>query len=264
LGYPGTTGSDYFDYIIADRTLIPTQSQAFYTEKVVYLPNSYQVNDRKRSISNRQFKKHELGLPEHGFIFCCFNSSHKILPATFDGWMRILHAVEGSVLWLFEDGLSSTENLRLEASRRCINPNRLIFANKLPLEDHLARYCLADLFLDTTPYNGHTTASDALWAKLPVLTLMGESFASRVAASLLNAIGIPELITYTQNEYEAMAILLATNPEKLLAIKENLITNRLSKPLFDTALFSRNIETAFIQIYQQYQADSLPDHLFIN
>jgi protein O-GlcNAc transferase len=263
LGYPGTTGSDYFDYIIADRVLIPTESQAFYSEKIAYLPNSYQVNDRKRSISNGRFTKDELGLPKNGFIFCCFNSSHKILPATFGGWMRILHAVEGSVLWLFEDSLSSTENIRLEASRRGIDPNRLIFAQKLPLEDHLARYCLADLFLDTAPYNAHTTASDALWAKLPVLTLMGESFASRVAASLLNAIGIPELITHTQNEYEEMAILLATNPEKLLVIKENLITNRLSKPLFDTALFSRNIETAFIQIYQRYQADSLPDHLFI-
>lgn len=263
LGYPGTTGSNYFDYIVADRALIPTQSQAFYSEKIVYLPNSYQVNDRKRSISNKQFTKNGLGLPKNGFIFCCFNSSHKILPATFDGWMRILHAVEGSILWLFEDNLSSTENLRLEAARRGIDPNRLIFAHKLPLEDHLARYYLADLFLDTAPYNAHTTASDALWANLPVLTLMGESFASRVAASLLNAIGIPELITHTQNEYEEMAILLATNPEKLLAIKENLITNRLSKPLFDTALFSRDIETAFMQIHQRYQADLLPYHLYI-
>ena len=263
LGYPGTTGSDYFDYIIADRALIPTQSQALYSEKVVYLPNSYQVNDRRRSISSKQFTKHELGLPKNGFIFCCFNNSYKILPSTFDGWMRILHAVEGSVLWLFEDSLSSTENLRLEASRRGIDPNRLIFAQKLPLEDHLARYYLADLFLDTTPYNAHTTASDALWAKLPVLTLIGESFASRVAASLLNAIGIPELIAHTQIEYEEMAILLAKNPEKLLAIKKKLIANRLDKPLFDTSLFSKAIETAFIEMYKRYQADLLPDHLFI-
>lgn len=263
LGYPGTTGSNYFDYIVADRALIPTQSQALYSEKVVYMPNSYQVNDRKRSISNKQFTKHVLGLPKNGFIFCCFNSSHKILPATFDGWMRILHAVEGSVLWLFEDNLSSTENLRLEAARRGIDPNRLIFAHKLPLEDHLARYYLADLFLDTAPYNAHTTASDALWANLPVLTLMGESFASRVAASLLNAIGIPELITHTQDEYEEMAILLATNREKLLVIKENLIRNCLSKPLFDIALFSRDIETAFMEMYNRYQANLAPDHLFI-
>jgi protein O-GlcNAc transferase len=263
LGYPGTTGSNYFDYIIADRTLIPTQSQGFYSEKVVYLPNSFQVNDRKRSISTKQFTKHELGLPTNGFIFCCFNNSYKILPVTFDGWMRILKAVDESVLWLFEDNPSATENLRLEASRRGVDPNRLIFAQKLPLEEHLARHYLADLFLDTMPYNAHTTASDALWTNLPVLTLMGESFASRGAASLLNAIGIPELIAHTQIEYEEMAILLAKNPEKLHAIKQKLSDNRLVKPLFDTPLYSRGIETAFMEMYRRYQADLLPDHLFI-
>jgi predicted O-linked N-acetylglucosamine transferase (SPINDLY family) len=177
--------------------------------------------------------------------------------------MRILKAVDESVLWLFEDNPSATENLRLEASRRGIDPNRLIFAQKLPLEDHLARHYLADLFLDTTPYNAHTTASDALWTNLPVLTLIGESFASRGAASLLNAIDIPELITYTQKEYEEMAIFLAKNPEKLHAIKQNLIAYRLIKPLFDTPLYSRNIETAFMQMYKRYQADLLPDHLSI-
>jgi len=263
LGYTSTTGSNYFDYIIADKTLIPIQSRDFYSEKIVYLPNSFQVNDRKRPISTRQFTKHELGLPINGFIFCCFNNSYKILPSTFDGWMRILKAVDESVLWLFEDNPSATENLRLEASRRGIDPNRLIFAQKLPLEDHLARHYLADLFLDTTPYNAHTTASDALWTNLPVLTLIGESFASRGAASLLNAIDIPELITYTQKEYEEMAIFLAKNPEKLHAIKQNLIAYRLIKPLFDTPLYSRNIETAFMQMYKRYQADLLPDHLSI-
>ena len=264
LGYPGTTGSNYFDYIIADKTLIPIQSQDYYSEKIAYLPNSFQVNDRKRPISTRRFTKNEVGLPNDGFIFCCFNNSYKILPSTFDGWMRILHGVEDSVLWLFEDNSSATENLRLEASRRDVDPNRLIFAQKLPLEDHLARHYLADLFLDTKPYNAHTTASDALWTHLPVLTLAGESFASRGAASLLNAIGIPELITHTQEEYEVMAILLATNPEKLLSIKQKLIANRLDRPLFDTPLYSRDIETAFMEMYKRYQADLLPDHLFIS
>jgi len=263
LGYPGTTGSNYFDYIIADKTLIPIQFQDCYSEKIAYLPNSFQVNDRKRPISTRQFTKNELGLPNNGFIFCCFNNSYKILPSTFDGWMRILNAVEGSVLWLFEDNSNATENLRLEASKRGVNPNRLIFAQKLPLEDHLARHYLADLFLDTKPYNAHTTASDALWTDLPVLTLMGESFASRGAASLLNAIGIPELITHTQQEYEEAAILLAKNPYKLLAIKQKLSGYRLTKPLFDTPLFSRDIEVAFMEMYKRYQTGLLPDHLFI-
>jgi protein O-GlcNAc transferase len=263
LGYPGTTGSNYFDYIIADKTLIPIQSQNYYSEKIAYLPHSFQVNDRKRPISTRQFTKNELGLPNNSFIFCCFNNSYKILPSTFDGWMRILNAVEGSILWLFEDNLTATENLRLEASKRGVDPSRLVFAQKLPLEDHLARHYLADLFLDTTPYNAHTTASDALWTSLPVLTLMGQSFASRGAASLLNAIGIPELITHTQVEYEEMAILLATNPEKLLAIKQKLSSNRLAKPLFDTPLYSRGIESAFMEMYKRYQVDLLPDHLFI-
>ena len=263
LGYPGTMGADYVDYIIADKTLIPPQSQQSYSEKVVYLANSYQVNDRKRLISGRQFTRQELGLPENGFVFCCFNNNFKILPATFEGWMRILKAVEGSVLWLFQDNSWAVENLKKEAEKQGIDGQRLVFAERMPLVEHLARHRHADLFLDTLPYNAHTTASDALWAGLPVLTLMGGSFASRVAASLLNAIALPELITSTQEEYEALAIELAMNSKKLSETKLTLANNRLTTPLFDTPLFTKNLEAAYIKIYERYHADLEPEHISI-
>ncbi|MBU3560794.1 O-linked N-acetylglucosamine transferase, SPINDLY family protein [Polynucleobacter hallstattensis] len=255
LGYPGTMGADYIDYILADKTLIPTQSQEFFSEKVIYLPNSYQVNDRKRLISEKQFTRQELGLPENGFVFCCFNNNFKILPATFAGWMRILKAVDDSVIWLFEDNPWAVENLKKEALSHGIDTNRLVFAVRMPLPEHLARHRQADLFLDTFPYNAHTTTSDALWSGLPVLTLMGETFASRVAASLLNAIGLSELITNTQEEYEVMAIDLAMDRKKLADIKLKLSNNRLTTPLFNTPLFSRNLEAAYIKMYEEYQTD---------
>ncbi|MEI7532697.1 MAG: tetratricopeptide repeat protein [Betaproteobacteria bacterium] len=263
LGYPGTMGADYIDYIIADKTLIPSELQSCYLEKVVYLPNSYQPNDRKRYISDRQFTRQELGLPKKKFVFCCFNNNFKILPATFASWMRILKAVEGSVLWLFQDNLWAVENLKKEAVNYGIDANRLIFAERMSLSDHLARHRQADLFLDTFPYNAHTTTSDALWAGLPVLTLMGKSFASRVSASLLNAIGLPRLITNTQEEYEALAIELAMNPGKLTDTKLKLANNLITAPLFDTPLFAKNIEAAYIKVYQRYQAHLHPDHIFI-
>jgi predicted O-linked N-acetylglucosamine transferase (SPINDLY family) len=263
LGYPGTTGANYIDYIIADKTIIPTDSQLFYTEKIVHLPNCYQVNDSKRVISDRQFTRQELGLPEKGFVFCCFNNNFKILPATFDGWMRILKAVDGSVLWLFQDNSWVTKNLKKEAYKQGIDERRLIFAERLPVLEHLARHRHADLFLDTIPYNAHTTASDALWSGLPLLTLVGQSFASRVAASLLNAIGLPELITNTQEAYEALAIELAMNPKKLADIKLKLANNRLTTPLFDTPLFTKHIEAAYIKMYERYQADLEPEHISI-
>jgi predicted O-linked N-acetylglucosamine transferase (SPINDLY family) len=263
LGYPGTMGAEYIDYIIADKTIIPVESQSCYSEKVVYLPNSYQVNDRKRLISERQFTRQELGLPENSFVFCCFNNNYKILPATFDGWMRILKLVDGSVLWLFKDNPWAVENLKKEAIARGVDGARLVFAERMSLSEHLARHRQADLFLDTLPYNAHTTTSDALWAGLPVLTLMGQSFASRVAASLLSAIGLPELITTTQEEYEALAIELAINPQKLADIKLRLVNNRLTTPLFDTPLFTKNIETAYIKMMERYHADLKPEHLKI-
>jgi predicted O-linked N-acetylglucosamine transferase (SPINDLY family) len=264
LGYPGTMGADYMDYIVADRTLIPRESQSSYSEKVIYLPDSYQPNDRKRLISDRQFTRQELGLPDNRFVFCCFNNNFKILPATFNGWMRILKAVQGSVLWLLQDNSWAVENLKNEAQNQGIDLQRLVFADRLKSAEHLARHRQADLFLDTFPYNAHTTTSDALWTGLPVLTLIGESFASRVAASLLNAIGLSELITNTQEEYEALAIELAINPQKLADIKLKLANNRLSAPLFNTPLFAKNLEAAYIKIYDRYQAGLRPDHILIN
>jgi predicted O-linked N-acetylglucosamine transferase (SPINDLY family) len=263
LGYPGTIGADYIDYIVADKTLISPELQSCYSEKVVYLPNSYQINDRKRVISDRQFTRQELGLPENRFVFCCFNNNFKILPATFEGWMRILKAVEGSVLWLFQDNAWALENLKKEAEKQGIPADRLVFAERMPLPDHLARHRQADLFLDTFPYNAHTTTSDALWAGLPVLTLMGSSFASRVAASLLNAISLPELITKTQEKYEELAIELALSPKKLADIKLRLASNRLTTPLFDTPLFTKNLEAAYIQMYENCHAGLAPEHTSI-
>jgi len=263
LGYPGTMGADYIDYIIADKTLISPEIQACYSEKVVCLPHSYQVNDRKRVISDRQFTRQGLGLPEDRFVFCCFNNNFKILPATFEGWMRILKSVEGSVLWLLQDNFWVAQNLKKEAEKLGIAADRLVFAERMPLPDHLARHRLADLFLDTLPYNAHTTTSDALWTGLPVLTLIGQSFASRVAASLLNAVGLPELIARTQEEYEALAIELALNPKKLADIKLKLFNNRLTTPLFDTPLFTKHLESAYIQMYERHQSGLEPSHFSV-
>ena len=261
LGYPGTMGADYMDYLIADATLVPARERVHYTEKIVYLPHSYQINDSKRCISERKISRAASGLPDTGFVFCCFNKSYKIVPATFDGWMRILRQVEGSVLWLFEDHPLATRNLQQEAQKRGVAPERLVFATGMPLAQHLARHRAADLFLDTLPYNAHTTASDALWAGLPVLTCLGAAFAGRVAASLLNAIGLPELVTSTQTDYEALAVALAAQPEKLAQIKQKLERQRLTHPLFDTALFTKHIEAAYLQMYGRYQADLPPDHI---
>ena len=261
LGYPGTLGVDYIDYLIADKTLIPKTSIHHFSEKIVYLPNSYQVNDRHRLIASTHFTKQELGLPKDAFIFCCFNNNYKITPDVFDSWVRILKAVDSSVLWLLQDNSTASMNLQKEAANRGLDPTRLVFAERMALPEHLARHKAADLFLDTLPYNAHTTASDALWAGLPVLTCIGESFASRVAASLLNAIGLPELITETRVDYEALAIELATNPSKLKEIKEKLAQNRLTTPLFDTVLFTKHIEAAYTLMYERYQADLTPESI---
>ena len=262
IGYLGTMGANYYDYIIADKTIITDNSQKFYSEKTLYLP-SYQVNDRKRIISERQFTRAELGLPDTGFIFCCFNNNYKILPPTFEGWMRILNAVEGSVLFLYAENKWVKSSLKKEAEARGINSSRLVFGGPMPNDEYLARYQACNLFLDTFPYNAGTTASDALWAELPVLTLMGQSFASRMAASILNAIGLPELITSTQEEYESLAIELALNSKKLADINLKLETNRLTAPLFDTPLFTKNIEVAYIKIIERYHADLEPDHIAV-
>ena len=258
LGYPGTLGAGYVDYIVADPHVIPPEDRMHYSEKVVYLPDTYQVNDAQRRIAERTPHRAELGLPENGFVFCCFNNNYKIGPAIFDVWMRLLTNVEGSVFWLFEDNSAALGNLRREAEKRGVSPDRLVFAQRMRLEDHLARQKLADLFLDTLPYNAHTTASDALWAGLPVLTCTGSTFAGRVASSLLNAAGLPELITHSLDEYEAMAIRLASSPAMLDQIRAKVAGNRAVCPLFDTDRFRRHLESAYMTMWERYQRGELP------
>ena len=263
LGFPGTLGASYYDYVIADATVIPEDQRQHYVEKVAYLPHCYQPNDAQRKISERIFSRSDLGLPASGFVFCCFNNAYKILPSTFDGWMRILQAVEGSVLWLLDHNPVATRNLQREAQSRGVDANRLIFAPRMPLAEHLARHRLADLFIDTLPYNAHTTASDALWAGLPVLTCMGISFAARVAGSLLRTIGLPELITDTQAEFEARAIELAKDPSSLKAIRSKLLSQRETSPLFDAPLFTRHIEAAYQTMQTRHQSGLPPDHFSV-
>ena len=264
LGYPGTMGAGYFDYIIGDPILIPVSHQNSYVEKVIYLPHSYLPHDNEsRIISDKSFERREFGLPDNGFIFCCFNNAFKYNPQVFHIWMNLLKAVDRSVLWLSENN-AAANNLKKEALIAGVSPDRLVFAKRLPsAADHLARHRLAGLFIDTLPYNAHTTASDALWAGLPVLTQIGETFAGRVGASLLNAIGLPELITTTPEAYERMAIDLATHPEKLAAIKRKLAENRLTTPLFDTKLFTKHIEAAYAAMYERHQAGLAPDHIVV-
>ena len=263
LGYPGTMGAEYMDYLIADRTLVPEGSEHHYCEKIIFLPDSYQVNDRKRPISDKVFSREELGLPHSGFVFCCFNNSFKITPDTFDVWMRILRRVAGSVLWLFEPNPDAAENLRREASLRGVEPARLIFARTMALPEHLARHRAADLFLDTLPCNAHTTASDALWTALPVLTCSGEAFASRVAASLLMAMKMPELIAASRAQYEELAVQLATCPERLAQLRQRLVENRLTAPLFDSRLYTKRLEAAYARIHERQLAGLPKEHIHV-
>ncbi len=262
LGYPGTMGAEYVDYLIADTTIAPLADQQHYSEKILYLP-SYQANDSKRRISDRIFTREELALPPTGFVFCCFNANYKITPATFAGWMRILTKVPGSVLYLYAENEAVVRNLRKEAQSQGVDANRLIFADKLPLPEYLARYRMADLFLDTLPYNAGATASDALWAGLPVLTSLGEAFAGRMAASLLTAIGLPELITRTQQQYEDLAIALATDPQRLAEIKQKLAANRSTTLLFDTRRFAKYLESGYLEILEKYYAGLPPEHIHV-
>jgi predicted O-linked N-acetylglucosamine transferase (SPINDLY family) len=263
LGFPGTIGAKYMDYIIADKVVIPEESKKYYVEKLVYLPNSYQANDDQRKISDRKFTRRQLGLPEDAFVFACFNNNYKITPSTFDSWMRILFHVRGGVLWLLADNPIAKENLIKEAAARGIDSSRLIFAERLSIEEHLARHDLADLFLDTLPYNAHTTCSDALWAGLPVLTIMGGTFPGRVSASLLTSLGLDELITSSEEQYEALAIELVMKPKKLADIKLKLANNRLTTPLFNATLFTKHLEAAYTKMYERYQNDMQPDHILV-
>jgi protein O-GlcNAc transferase len=265
LGYAATMGADYIDYIIADPTLIPVSEQGHYLEKVAYLPHSFMPHDAGgRAISDRTITRADFGLPENGFVFCCFNNAYKLTPHFFRARMNLLKAVAGSVLWLTRDNASAVDNLRKEAIAAGVDPDRLVFADRLPsMADHLARHRLADLFLDTLPYNAHTTASDALWAGLPVLTQIGETFAGRVAAGLLTAIGLPELIAQTPEQFESMAIELATEPMRLAAIKAKLAQHRATMPLFNTELYTRHLEGAYAAMHRRHQDGLAPDHIQI-
>ena len=264
LGFPGTLGAPFIDYLIADPTVIPQGHRRFYTESIAYLPDTYLPRDSRGLIADRVFTRAELGLPPEGFVFCCFNNPYKISPAEFDIWMHLLRQVERSVLWLSAANQNTATNLRHEAGARGVAAERIIFAGRIESsEEHLARQRAADLFLDTFFFNAHTTASDALWSGVPVLTCLGSTFAGRVAASLLNAIGLPELITDSHEMYQERALFLATNPDKLGAIRQKLCAHRSTHPLFDTPRFTRHLETAFGQMYKRQREGLPPAHIYV-
>ena len=246
LGFAGTSGADYFDYIIADAVAVPTDQESFFSEKVIRLPNTFFPHDTNLQMSDKKVTRVQAGLPENGFVFCAFNNPYKITRTFFEVWMRLLAKVEGSVIWLSKANDVVKANLRRLAQENGISSNRLVFAERTEsLEDHLSRHQLADLFLDTLPYNAHTTASDALWAGLPVLTCIGKTLNGRVAASLLNAAGLSELVTYTLEEYEAMALRLAKEPKSIQRIKHQLQQNTLNYPIFDNEKYTDHLEQAF-------------------
>ena len=260
IGYLGTMGADYYDYLIADNIMIPEKNQKFFLEKIVYL-QTFQVNDSKETLPDISFSKKDFGLPEKNFIFCCFNNTYKITPNTFDSWARILKSVKKSVLMIYVNNELSQKNLIKEIIARGVDSTRLIFGGKLSRSEYLARYKVADLFLDTSPYNAGTTASDALKMGLPVLTLKGNAYQSRMAASILSAVNLPELITNSQQEYELLAIELAKNPDKLKNITDKLASNLKIAPLFNTPLFTKNLESAYAKMHKRYRKGLNPEHI---
>jgi predicted O-linked N-acetylglucosamine transferase (SPINDLY family) len=260
LGYPGTMGAPWVDYIIADPYLIRPGEESYYQEKVVRLPDTYQPNDRQRPIGDTPTRA-ACGLPGSGFVFCCFNQAYKITPEVFAIWMDLLKAVPGSVLWLLDDNRWATEALRGHASTHGVDPARLVFAQKAPLAEHLGRLQLADLALDCFPCGSHTTASDALWVGLPLLALSGETFASRVSGSLLTAIGLPDLISTNLEDYRAQALKLATDPASLAVVRQRLAQNQLTTPLFDSERFTRHLEQAYAQMWERHLAGLPADHI---
>jgi len=265
LGYPGTWGGEYMDYFIADKVAITSDNMQHFSEKIIFLPSCFQVNSRFRPIELSNSSKVDHGVPEGNFVFCCFNNIWKLTPEVFKTWVRILKETEDSILWLQNGGRTAQNNLTKEFELAGIRIDRVVFAERLPsLQDHLTRYKLADLFLDTFPYGAHTTASDSLWAGLPILTHAGKSFATRVAASLLNNIGIPELIARTQEEYFSLAVELAKNPEKLAPIRAKFERNRMNIPLFNTRIFAQHIESAYQAAYDRYHLGLPPDHICVD
>jgi predicted O-linked N-acetylglucosamine transferase (SPINDLY family) len=260
LGFLGTMGASFMDYVVADAVLIPTPDAPFYDEKILYLPH-YQVNDRQRPRQTLARTRSEWGLPEEGFVFCCFNNTYKLNPEQFALWMHLLNEVPSSVLWLLKDKPEVDERLAAQARAHGVAPERLVFAPRLSRAEYLARYAVADLFLDTLPYNAGTTASDALWMGLPVLTCAGKSMAARMAASLLQAVGLPELITQTRQDYVAQAIFLARHPEQLAQLRQRLQQQRDSAPLFDTDRFMRSWEEALVRVDARAKAGLAPQTL---
>ena len=263
LGFPGTLGSKYFDYIIADKIVIPESSKNNYSEKVLYLPNCYQPSDTKRFLPDFNFKREQFNLPKNSFVFACFNNHYKINPSIFNSWMKILKDVEGSVLWLIETSEVTCNNLKKQAIKNGVDSSRLVFAKRMKLDEHLSRHNLADLFIDTSPYNAHTTANDSLWSGLPVLTFVGKTFPGRVSASLLQALGMPELIALNQEDYEKKAIELGNNIKKVEELKLKLKENKSTQPLFNINLYSRNLEKLFLKSYNNYILGLPVDHLII-
>jgi len=251
LGYPGTMGAEYIDYIIADEVIIPKENFNYYSEKVLYLPDCYQANMSQKDISKKQFKRSDFGLPDNAFVFCSFNNNYKITPHIFDIWMNILKKVPNSILWIFKSNETASRNLKRETEIRGVDPNRIIFASYLPNDEHLKRISLADLFLDTFPYNAHVTASDAIRMGIPILTLTGNSFASRVGASILSCIGIKELITRNEREYQELGIDLALNTNKLHKIKKRIRDSLSKSPLYDSHLFTKNLENIYFNLFNK-------------
>jgi predicted O-linked N-acetylglucosamine transferase (SPINDLY family) len=252
LGFPGTMGAPFMDYIVADEIVLPKDQQRHFAEKVAYLPYTYQPNDRKRAIAELAPSREECSLPETAVVFCCFNNTHKLTPEFFDVWMRLLDRTPGSVLWVLETTPTVSPNLRREATSRGVDPERIVFAPVIKLADHLARVRLADLLLDTLPHNAHTTASDALWCGVPVVSCRGTTFAGRVAASLLSAIGLEDMVTHSLEAYEATALRLANDPEWRATVRKRLAANRETTPLFDTAGYTRTLEAAYLAMWEQH------------
>jgi len=262
LGFPGTLRASFIDYVIADRTVIPEWSRGHYLEKIIFMPRSYLVNDSTRPIANHEFSRAALGLPDSDFVYSCFNNSYKLAPRVFDRWMHMLARVEGSVLWLSEGCPTMRDNLRSEAASRGVGRERLVFASRMPsLAERLARHRAADLALDTLPFNGHSTTADALLAGLPVLTCVGGTFAGRVAASLLEAIGLPELVAATHEQYEELAVDLASQPDRLAELRRKLANLRLTTPAFDIRLFTQTLEAAYREIHRRAAAGLPPEDI---
>jgi len=263
LGYPGTSASENIDYIIADKTVIPEANKKFFTEKIIYLPNSYQPSEKNRQLSEKKFNKENLDLPNDTFIFCCFNTVSKILPVMINLWSNILNEVPKSILWLISDNDFEKKNLMIEFEKKNINKKKIKFSDKLPISEHLARIKYADLFLDTFPYNAHTSCSDSIWAGLPILTIEGNSFQSRVASSLLKTSGLEELITKNEKEYIEKAVYIANNKEYLNNLKKKLINSRDTNPLFDNQTFTKNLEKAYSIVLEKYHKNQKPEDIFL-